>query len=131
MQGRDKRSVGSTVTKPALRFGLVSFGLVALLAAGMWWVGLDPLLAWLLSITLITFLAYGYDKAIAGSRQVRVPEGVLLALALAGGTLGALAGMQVFRHKTRKTSFRLRLWLIAAAQVALIALYFVALSPNI
>ena len=119
------------MTKPALRFGLVSFGLVVVLTAGIWWIGLDPLLAWLLSITLITFLAYGYDKAIAGSRQVRVPEGVLLALALAGGTLGALAGMQIFRHKTRKTSFRLRFWLIAAAQVTLIALYFGAIKPNI
>ena len=119
------------MTKPAIRFGLVSFGLAALLAAGIWWVGLDPLLAWLLSITLITFLAYGYDKAIAGSRQVRVPEGVLLALALAGGTLGALAGMQIFHHKTRKSSFRLRFWLIAAVQVTLIALYIVAINPDI
>ena len=114
---------------PTIRFGLASFGLAVLLAAGIWWSGLDPLLAWLLSVTLVTFLAYGYDKAIAGSRQVRIPEGVLLALALAGGTLGALAGMQVFRHKTRKTSFRLRFWLIAAAQVALIVLYFVVIRP--
>lgn len=119
------------MTQPAIRFGLASYGLAALLAAGIWWLGLDPLLAWLLSITLITFLAYGYDKVIAGSRKVRVPEGVLLALALAGGTLGALAGMQIFRHKTRKTSFRLRFWLIAAVQVTLIALYFVAIRPAI
>jgi uncharacterized membrane protein YsdA (DUF1294 family) len=119
------------LSPPAIQFGLVSFSLAASLAAGIWWVGLDPLLSWLLSVTLITFLAYGYDKAIAGTRSVRVPEGVLLALALAGGTLGTLAGMQIFRHKTRKTSFRLRFWLIAATQVVLIVLYFVVIRPTI
>ena len=117
------------MSPPAIRFDLVAFALATILAAGIWWVGLDPLLSWLLSITLITFLAYGYDKAIAGTRSVRVPEGVLLALALAGGTIGALAGMQIFRHKTRKTIFRLRFWLIAAAQVALIVLYFIVIRP--
>jgi uncharacterized membrane protein YsdA (DUF1294 family) len=119
------------VSPPAIRFGLVGLAMAAILAAGIWWVGLDPLLSWLLSVTLITFLAYGYDKAIAGTQSVRVPEGVLLALALAGGTLGALVGMQVFRHKTRKTSFRLRFWLIAAAQVALVILYFVFIRPAV
>ena len=113
----------------AIRFGLVFFALAAILAVGIWWLGLDPLLSWLLSAMLITFLAYGYDKAIAGSRRVRVPEGVLLALALAGGTLGSLAGMQVFRHKTRKTSFRMKFWLIAAVQVALLALSFLVIRP--
>ena len=119
------------MTLPAIRFGLVSFALAAMLAAGIWWVGVDPLLAWILSATLVTFMTYGYDKAIAGSRYMRVPEGVLLALALAGGTLGALAGMQIFHHKTRKTSFRLKLWMVAAVQVALVAVYFVVIRPSI
>jgi uncharacterized membrane protein YsdA (DUF1294 family) len=119
------------VTQPAIRFGLATFGLVVLVGSGIWWARVDPVLAWLMSVNLIAFLTYGYDKAIAGSRQVRVPEVILLALALAGGTLGALAGMQIFRHKTRKTSFRLRLWLIAAVQVTLIALYFVVIRPAI
>jgi uncharacterized membrane protein YsdA (DUF1294 family) len=117
------------VTPPTVRFGFVFFALVALLSAAIWWAGVDPLLAWVLSATLITFAAYGYDKSIASSRHMRVPEGVLLALALAGGTLGAVAGMQVFHHKTKKASFRLKFWLVAAAQVVLVALYFVVVRP--
>ena len=33
------------------------------------------------------------------------PERTLLLLALIGGSLGALAGMIMFRHKTRKAKF--------------------------
>lgn len=47
-----------------------------------------PLLAWLFAANIVAFLAYGYDKLIAGGRWLRVPERVLLGLALAGGCLG-------------------------------------------
>jgi len=116
---------------PVYRFGLITFGLAALLAGLMWWFGLlsDLLLCWLISITLATFLTYGYDKAIAGSRRTRVPERVLLALTFAGGTLGALLGMGLFRHKTIKGSFRTKFWLVVAAQAILVVLYFAVLRP--
>jgi uncharacterized membrane protein YsdA (DUF1294 family) len=119
------------VTPPAIRFGLLSLALAVILAVGIWQLGVDPLLSWLISVTVITFLAYGYDKASAGSQRVRIPEVVLLALAFAGGTLGAFAGMQVFHHKTRKSSFRLKFWLVAAVQVGLIAVYFVMIRQAI
>jgi uncharacterized membrane protein YsdA (DUF1294 family) len=85
---------------------------------------LDPLLAWLVAISVVTFLVWGYDKAIAGSGRLRVPERVLLALTFAGGTLGALLGMRVFRHKTIKASFRRRFWVAVVLQVALVAAWF-------
>ena len=85
--------------------------------------GLDPVLAWLLAASLTTFLAYGFDKRRAASQGVRVPERVLLGLGFLGGTVGALAGMKVFRHKTVKTSFRVRFALVTVAQIALIVLY--------
>ncbi len=85
---------------------------------------LDALLAWLLSITLITFLTYGYDKATARSNRLRMPESALLALAFVGGTAGALGSMAVFRHKTRKHSFQLKFLIVLVIQVTLIIGYY-------
>ena len=91
--------------------------------------GLDGMLSWLIAITLVTFLTYGYDKAIAGSGRTRVPEKVLLVLALAGGTLGALAGMRVFRHKTAKGSFWAKLVLIIIVQILMLVVYYILIKP--
>ena len=65
----------------------------------------NPLWIWLSSINLVTFLAYGYDKAEAKSGGRRVPEIVLHALALAGGFVGGWVGRYIFRHKTLKPVF--------------------------
>jgi uncharacterized membrane protein YsdA (DUF1294 family) len=89
-------------------------------------VELWPLLAcWLLSVNVVAFGYYGYDKLRAKASRSRVPEVVLHGIALAGGTLGAYAGMRVFRHKTIKGQFRILFWLIAVLQVLLVvaALY--------
>ncbi len=84
---------------------------------------LDALWAWLISITVVTFFTYGYDKVTAGSARLRVPENALLALAFVGGTVGALGGMAVFRHKTSKRSFQLKLVAVLLVQAALLVLY--------
>lgn len=118
---RPKRK--STRIDPFLLFGLVTVGLASAAAALLWWLGLDLLLSWLIAITLITFLTYGYDKTAARSGQLRVPERILTGLAFIGGTAGALTGMRVFHHKTAKASFQLRFWIVVAVQVLLIALY--------
>jgi uncharacterized membrane protein YsdA (DUF1294 family) len=76
---------------------------------------------WLLAVNAITFGYYAYDKARARGSRSRVPEVVLHGLALAGGTLGAYAGMRLFRHKTVKGTFRIVFWTIAVLQVALVA----------
>lgn len=60
---------------------------------------------YLLIINIITWVAYGLDKGRAKSGKRRIRERTLLLLALAGGSLGALAGMLMFRHKTRKAKF--------------------------
>ena len=106
----------------AVWFGAVMFALTfgvmaALIASGY---VPNPLLAWLISITLVTFLAFWYDKAVAGSNWTRVPENVLFALTLLGGTVGALVGRRVFHHKTRKVEFRAKFWLVVVIQVAVV-----------
>ena len=114
-------------------FAALCFGLTVVGAALLAWVWprIDIVWAWLIGITVITFLTYGYDKLIAGRRRTRVPEAVLLALTLCGGTLGALAAMPVFRHKTIKSSFRRKLWLVIVAQIALVAAYLLWIKPAI
>jgi uncharacterized membrane protein YsdA (DUF1294 family) len=116
---------------PVFRYALITFGLSLVGAVLIALNGVDPVLAWLLVISLVTFLTYGYDKLIAGSGRMRVPERVLLALAFAGGTLGALVGMWLFRHKTAKASFRLKFWLVVAAQIAVLVVYFAFIRPQL
>ena len=104
---------------------IVTFAAAILGAAALWrFAGLDIVLSWFAACTVVAFLTYGYDKAIAGSGWRRIPEKLLLAIALAGGTIGAFVGMQVFRHKTAKESFRIRFWLVVIVQGAAIAAYW-------
>jgi uncharacterized membrane protein YsdA (DUF1294 family) len=108
--------------------------LLALAISAALWIHvefLDPLLAWLTAATVVTFFTYGFDKAAARSGWRRVPENVLLALAFAGGTAGALLGMRLFRHKTVKTSFRLKFLLIVLLQVALLVAYYLLVAPQV
>lgn len=51
-------------------------------------------------------LAYGFDKEAARAGRRRTPEKTLHLLALVGGWPGALLAQHLFRHKTRKESFR-------------------------
>ena len=74
---------------------------------------------WLLTVNLVTFGYYGYDKCRARALASRVPEIVLHGLAVLGGSGGAFAGMGVFRHKTVKAGFRASYWLIVVVQAAL------------
>jgi uncharacterized membrane protein YsdA (DUF1294 family) len=87
-----------------------------------------PLLAlagYLAGINSLCFLAFAWDKHCARNGMWRISEGTLLTLALVGGTVGAVAGQKMLRHKTRKEPFRTYLLLIAALQViALAALSF-------
>jgi uncharacterized membrane protein YsdA (DUF1294 family) len=110
---------------PVLRSALLSLAFAALSALALWRVArLDALPSWLLAVSLVTFLTWGYDKGAARLDVARVPEKVLLGLSLAGGTLGAVAGMAVFRHKSAKTGFRARLVFVIIAQVAVVVLWY-------
>ena len=67
------------------------------------------MLYYILAVSFITFILWGIDKSRAINDHWRIPEKWLFALILIGGALGALLGMVVFRHKTRKTIF----WVVA------------------
>lgn len=78
------------------------------------------LLVYLAAVNVLTFFAYGGDKLRAKTEGARrTPEKTLLGLAVIGGSLGALLGMQVFRHKTRHWYFKYGVPAILLAQLAL------------
>ena len=56
-------------------------------------------------INLAALIVFGVDKKRARRHEWRISERTLLLLALAGGSVGAMLGMLVFRHKTRKWYF--------------------------
>lgn len=69
-------------------------------------------------MSLVTIVAYGWDKRAAVRGRWRTREHTLHMLELLGGFPGAFVGQRVFRHKTRKLRFLVITWLIAIAHVA-------------
>lgn len=77
--------------------------------------------AWLVAVNLAAASAYAWDKrrAVRGGR--RVPEAVLLGLALLGGSPAAALAMGLLRHKTRKVPFLVAFAVVLLVQAGLIA----------
>lgn len=96
---------------------LASIGLLTLILIRSGLYHGNGLLAYLLAINIATLGFYGYDKLIAGSGWIRVPELVLHSLALAGGSPAALLSQRLLRHKSLKPAFRIIFWLIVAGQL--------------
>ena len=67
----------------------------------------------------MTFTVYGIDKSKARRGAWRIPEKRLFLLPLLGGSVGALLGMKVFRHKTKHWYF---VWGVPAILLAQLAL---------
>ena len=74
---------------------------------------------YLLLINLITLVVYGVDKHRAKKGKWRISEMTLFLLPLIGGSVGAIAGMYLFRHKTKHWYFHIGLPLILVAQLVL------------
>jgi uncharacterized membrane protein YsdA (DUF1294 family) len=99
-------------------------GLTVIVALVLWsGIRLPPAVAWLTAANLFGFCLYGADKFFARRGWRRVSEADLLLYTLVGGTVGTWFGMQVFRHKTRKPSFRRSFGIIVALQAALLAAF--------
>ncbi|MBQ2110557.1 MAG: DUF1294 domain-containing protein [Clostridia bacterium] len=82
-------------------------------------------LAFIFIMSVVGFISMGADKQKAKKGKWRTPEATLFIIALLGGALGSVIGMQVFRHKTKHWYFALFMPLILVAQIALVAFLFV------
>lgn len=76
-------------------------------------------LLYLLLINALAFVLMLADKLKARKNRWRIPEATLMLSALLGGSIGALAGMYTFRHKTKHVKFTAGIPLILAAQIFL------------
>ena len=74
------------------------------------------LLYYLLIINAAGFLLMLVDKWKAKKNRWRIRESTLLIVAALGGSVGSLAGMYLFRHKTLHLKFTVGIPLILAAQ---------------
>lgn len=80
-------------------------------------------ITYLVLINAAAFVLMLADKQKARRGAWRIPEATLLGVAVLGGSIGAIAGMQLFRHKTRYWKFKLGLPLILAAQIGLVLFF--------
>ena len=85
------------------------------------------IISYLVLMNLAAFALMGIDKLKAKKRAWRIPEATLFLFAIFGGSLGSIAGMFLFRHKTRHWYFLYGMPLILIVQ--LIVLYLIWHSP--
>ena len=91
------------------------------------------IIIYLAIVNMTAFIMYGIDKWRAvrnrdsqGLRKSkkkqkrRIPESTLLGIAIIGGSIGALAGMQIWHHKALHKKFRYGIPFIIIAQVAIV-----------
>lgn len=77
------------------------------------------LIGYLLIINAAAFLLMLLDKRKAIKSKWRIPEATLMWSAALGGSVGALAGMYLFRHKTKHLKFTIGIPVILALQIVL------------
>lgn len=78
------------------------------------------------AINIVSFILFGHDKNAAKSGASRVPELLLICLALLGGAGGILLGMKLFHHKTRKSGWVFLVTVLLIVQ--LLALFYLLIE---
>ena len=76
----------------------------------------------LVVLNIVSFALFGIDKRRASRGARRISEATLIGSGAICGTVGAWLGVLVFRHKTRKPSFLIRLAGATLLDVAVVVL---------
>ena len=79
-------------------------------------------LIYLAVINVLTFFLYGIDKLKAKHFKWRISEATLIWMAVFGGSIGALLGINIWHHKTQHKKFKYGITLILLVQVTVIVL---------
>jgi len=82
---------------------------------------LYAVLFYLIIVNIVAFALMGIDKKRAKDHAWRIPERTLFLSAILGGSIGAIAGMQIFRHKTKHWYFQFGMPAILLVQIAIAA----------
>ena len=82
------------------------------------------LVIYLVIINVLGFILMHIDKKKSKKRRRRIPESVLLTTAIIGGSIGIMAGMEIFRHKTKHKRFFLGVPITLLIQVCLVAAFY-------
>lgn len=80
---------------------------------------MKTILLLLVAVNLVSFTLYGLDKLKAKKGLWRIRESTLLLIAVLGGSMGALLGMEVFRHKTKHWQFKVLVPVFLVLHIAL------------
>lgn len=72
------------------------------------------------AMSAVTLFLMGWDKALARSRGRRVPERILFLAAAMMGAAGGVAGMLLFRHKTKHPHFAVGFPLLLLVQAGIL-----------
>lgn len=83
------------------------------------------LIGMLVIMNLIGYMSMWSDKRRAIKKQYRISEKTLFTIALLGGSLGSILGMNQFRHKTKHWYFKYGMPLILVMQITLASLIMV------
>jgi uncharacterized membrane protein YsdA (DUF1294 family) len=89
----------------------------------------SPLLSYLFTLNLVTFLLYLYDKYAARHTHYRIPEKQLHLFELLGGSPAALAAQRILRHKSSKSTYQRTFWSIIMLQS--IGILYLYLPPSL
>ena len=81
-------------------------------------------------MSVVCFVAYGWDKRQSTNGGRRVSERTLHLMAFVGGWPGALVAQQQFRHKTQKVAFRIVFWMVVAFHVAIVSAVAYAIEKS-
>ena len=73
-------------------------------------------------INIIGFFSMLIDKRRAIKNKWRIPEKTLFLIAIIGGSVGSIAGMRFFRHKTKHWYFAYGMPAILLVQIVIISL---------
>ena len=81
---------------------------------------MELVLVYLFIINAISYLLMLIDKKKAQKKRWRIPERILLATAIGGGSFGCLLGMFLCHHKTKHLKFQVSIPLLFLAQSILL-----------
>ena len=88
----------------------------------------EIVLYYLLTINIFTMYTFFLDKSKAKNHKWRIKERTLFLLSIMGGSLGALLGMKLFKHKTKHWYFKYGIPAILVIQIALMIYLIIKLE---